>query len=197
MNKLLGSKLEVHLKDNEGTVSGMLFDLEDKFVYIQSDVNTFITIPTNNVKFYVSSSFQNASVLQNAPVLQNASVPQDIPSDKILQSPADNNFLTVCINNEIVSEITVSPEMNLGTCNEEVLQLIWSDPAVQEELAGRVQLSLEYDIGYANITTSDGVVSNNTSADKPVVNSFGMQAGGSAPANGVEMAQIISGGGKK
>lgn len=191
MNKLLGSKLEVCLKGNEGTVSGVLFDIDTEFVCVQSDVNTFITIPTNNVKFYICRSFQNASVLQ------------DIPSDKISQSPADNNnnnFLTVCVNNEIVSEIAVSPEMNLGTCSEEVLQLIWNDPAVQEELAGRVQLSLEYDIGYANITTSDSAVPDNVSADKldkPVVNSFGMQPGSPSPANGVDMAQIISGGGKK
>jgi len=191
MNKLLGSKLEVHLKDDEGTVSGVLFDIEDEFVYIQSDVNTFVIIPTNNVKFYISNSFQNASVLQNA------TAPQDIPLNKTLQSPTDNNFLTVCVNNKMVSEIAVSSEMNLGTCSEEVLQLIWNDQAVQEELAGRVQLSLEYDIGYANITTSDGEVVNNVPADKPIINSFGMQAGGPAPANGIEMAQIISGGGKK
>ena len=43
MNKLVGKKVSVHIKQDE-VIRGMVFDIDDEHVYIQQDISVVITI---------------------------------------------------------------------------------------------------------------------------------------------------------
>ncbi len=182
MKKLLGNKIEAHLKNDQGIVVGILFDIEDEYVYIQAQdgVNTLITVPKNNIKFYVSDSFQNT-------------VEPELIQPNIQPEKPNNNVLIVAINGVTVTQILVPPGMNLATCSEEVLKLIWGDLSVQNALKGRVQTSLEYHIGYANIITT--IDAGYHGIEQSEEDSFSMGAN-SVTTNPIDVAKIISGGKK-
>ena len=66
MKRLLGNNVDVFLKLDNDIVSGVLFDIEDECVYVQTDVDVFIAIPKENIKYYVgSSSSPELKVLNN------------------------------------------------------------------------------------------------------------------------------------
>lgn len=138
MEKLIGNKVEVHLKCDE-TVSGIMFDTDERHVYIQNNVNTFVAIPRENVKYYVGSSLQSTGNL--------------VKTLDTIKPPEPTTTITVCVNGVEIVRLSVPPDVDISSCNERVLKLIWSSPEVHDAIRGKVQKSLEYDIGYVNITT--------------------------------------------
>lgn len=185
MERLMGNKVDIHLKFND-VVSGVLFDTDDENVYIQNDSNLIVGIPKDNIKYYVSGIAQPTGQAQ----------PVAVPSS------GSTNVLKVSIDGVLVVEIPVSSELNMASCSEQLLQLVWGNETVKAALEGKVQRSLEYDVGMVNIITIDGstvtggtnYVHNSQGEDSDVTFSMG---GESSMHNPIDMATIISKGGKK
>ena len=163
MERLIGTKVDVHLKCDE-SISGIIFDADDGHVYIQNDVKIFIAIPKENIKYYVGTTMNGIGNL----VKSVESIKPEVAAPQIT--------MTVSVNGVGVAQIPVPDDMDIASCNERVLKLIWSSPDVHNAIRGKVQKSLEYDMGYANITTMDAepVV-----PPTPALNTFGMSMGGS------------------
>ena len=204
MRKLLGTELNVHLKCDEGVVTGLLFDMDEERVYIQRDINTFITIPTCNIKFYVSDTFKNM-IETDQDTLPEKQPAQQPTQQSTFNANSNTNLLVVSVDGIIAADIPVPPTMNLANCTNEILEMIWANKQVQEALIGRTQVSLEYDIGHANILTKP---SNMTypSSEPSHENNINLAAeegcfkinrgDGFVPKSPFEMAKIISEAGK-
>jgi len=201
MNRLLGTKVEVNLRNNEGTVSGVLFDMDNEYVYLQNDVSTFITVPKSNVSFYVSSSSQSTALVEAPSAPPPAPLP---PPSQVWQpepiEPLDANCISVKINDVVVATVDIPSDMNIGTCSAALLDLVYENQEVKAALMGRTQVSMEYDIGEVDITTADAGHSGSNLGDDfrnketGEVNSFSMSSGGaSAPQTQFEMLQTLSG----
>jgi hypothetical protein len=167
MERLIGTRVDVHLKCDE-MISGVMFDADDKHVYVQSDVKVFVAIPRENIKYYIGTSM-NSMMGSLVKSVQPAKQPE----------PSQQDFITVGVDGTEVAHIEVPQDLDITTCNEQVLKLIWGNPRVHDALRGKIQKSLEYDVGYANISTIGP--DSSEPQPKPVSNSFSMGVGGSVP----------------
>ena len=171
MERLTGKEIDVHLTCDE-VVSGILFDMDDDHIYIQNDVDVFTTIPRNNIKYYVS---------------RVTKVLREQPTSAVIEAAQE---IIVCVDGERVGAVTVPSHISMATCNENILELIYANEGVKAAVDNRIQMSIEYDIGYANINTVQGAEEDHPEKLK-VHNSFGM-GGGSTPATPFEMTKTIS-----
>jgi len=179
MERLIGSQVVAHLKFDE-IINGVLLDTDERHVYLQGDVGSLIAIPRENVKYYIVNS-------------------TGLPEKKIRQpnpdSPKDTeNTLLVYVDDDAVACIEIPEGLDITNCNEHVLKLIWADEDVQNSVRGKIQRSLEYDVGVAHITTLGAQEDEPTTGIHP---SFTMGAGGVQPATPFEMAKNLSVGGKR
>lgn len=187
MKKILGSNVDIHLKGEEEIVSGVIFDIDDEFVYVQSGLDIVVTIPKSNIKYYIS----NALGQRQPDEPQGQIVVTERPS---MQNKIQQNTINVCVDDIHVADVAVAQHVNLAICGEEVLKAIWGDPSVQEALRGKVQRALDYDIGQANIYT----VQNNTiEIESEDQNTFEMEVPGSKTVNPIDMVAKLKGVGKK
>lgn len=143
MKRLLGNKVEVFLKLCNDTMSGILFDDDDECIYIQSEVDTLITIPKENIKYYISSSYLDSNVIEKTDRIQEPRQTQ--------QSIID--ALSVYIDQVFVVKIPVPPTFNLSTFNDDIMKVTLGNPDVQVALANRTQKSVEYFPGTIHIIT--------------------------------------------
>lgn len=143
MSKILGSKVEVHLKYDEEIVSGIVFDIDDEFVYIQQDVSVVITVPRENVKYY--SSAKTNPVISVSPQVTHTPIPK-------IKLQKDQS-LKVFIDKELIADIPVSDALDLSQYNGDIMNTAMSHPEVQEYLAGRTQTCGEYFPGALYIET--------------------------------------------
>lgn len=133
MEHMIDKLVRVHLK-GEDTVDGIFVGAEQKHVYLRSENNMFV-IPQDNIKYYQIQVEEE----EKAPVQQQ---PRE-------------NAINVSVNGAFLTKILVPPGMNLASANEEVLRMIWANLDVQSALRGRVQKTLEYAPGEANIILAD------------------------------------------
>ena len=143
MQRLIGNTVDVHLKFDD-VVSGILFDVDEDNVYIQNDVNIFVAIPKENIKYYVSGATKAQTQVTTNP---SPTMQQDI------------NVIKVFVDNAEITTISIPPDLDISTCSEKILTMVWGDNNVKQALEGRVQKALEYDIGVVNILTTSSNIS--------------------------------------
>lgn len=149
MERLIGSDVEVHLKSND-VISGKLFDVEDSYVYVQRNIERFITIPKENIKYYVSRSFQNATSVSNVESYQQPRMQHEEP----MQKTGQITELEVFVDDEFVTAIPVPPTFNLLKFNDSIMKVALGNPDVQAILSNRVQKAVEYSPGKIMFFTS-------------------------------------------
>jgi hypothetical protein len=170
MELFLNKNIKTHLKNNK-VIDGLLLDIDDNYVYIQSN-KTYI-IPIKNVLFY--------SIDENV--------------NNIEQTPNIKNIINVSINGAFLTKIITPPELNLLSANEDVIKLIYANSNVQEALHNRVQKALEYAPGEANIILLEESVEKIESVQDNNEDSFDMNKTASPAYNYLsptEMAQRLS-----
>lgn len=135
MNKLLGNEVEVVIK--EESITGLLFDIDDEFVYLQSGPKVY-SIPKDSVRYYISNGI-------NAPEEETQkSVERQI------------TLLQVVVDGDLVSEIDTSAmgvDLNDYQSANKFMTIAASDMDVQEALRGRIQVQAEYSPGCLVIET--------------------------------------------
>ena len=186
MKKIYGTNVDVHLKGEEEVVSGVIFDTDDEFVYVQSGPNMLVTIPKSNIKYYISNTLGQSKPAEKVPVVAT--------EHQVVQSNAQQNFIKVYVDDQLVADVPVAGHVNLAICSEEVLKTIWGDPRVQDVLRGKVQRTLEYDIGQANIYT---VQDQSVEIGAAEQNTFEMDISGSKTVNPIDMVTKLKGVGKR
>src|SRR5690606_30912166 len=122
-------------KFNE-TVDGILIDTDEQHVYLQNNISNVVIVPVINIKYYTSDSIN-----------------VNVPKDNKLEEELDT--INVLVDDELVSNIPVQSDLDISACNNRLLEFVWSDSAVKLALRGRVQKTLEYDIGEINIYTKE------------------------------------------
>jgi hypothetical protein len=187
MKKILGSNVDIHLKGDEEIIAGVIFDIDDEFVYVQSGMDVVVTIPKANIKYYVSNALGQSQLDEPQGQIVVAERP-------CVQIRPPHNTIKVCVDDQWVADIGVAQHVNLAICGEEVLKAIWGDPVVQDALRGKVQRALDYDIGQANIYTVQNNIIEVESEDQ---NTFEMEMPGSKIANPIDMVSKLKGVGKK
>lgn len=190
MKRLLGNNVNVILKSNDDVVSGILFDTEEEYIYIQSDVNLLITIPKENVKYYVSSSFQNTGVIKQDTSSQAAAQPQQQPIHQ------EHSSIEVYVNQTFIIDIPVPPTFDISTYHDGIMKVVLSNPDVQAVLTGRKQQSLEYIPGKVYISVDDSS-SAPTVADLPSNpqspnSSFSMSSSTAATSTFLNPSQMVT-----
>lgn len=185
MERLMGNKVDVHLKFDE-TFSGILFDADENHIYLQNTVDTLITIPRENIKYYMSSAqvHQTSAIVQPPTPATTSTPTHEEPAPQ--QEAAG---LNVYVDDEHIYVAAVPSRIDLSTCSEELLQYVWSIPTVQYAIEGKIQKTLTYDVGEVRIYT----VQPNEAEGKneAVENSFDMSSGATPIATPHQFLQTI------
>jgi len=153
----MGSKVNVVLKQEDDTITGVLFDIEDDCIYLQIDVNTTITVPKENIKYYVSVSLtEKQSYNGNLMVTpQNDQLSQSQQTTNIKESKPVLTSIKVLVNQAFITEIPVPPTFDLSVFHDDIMKVVLGNGDVQAVISGRVQESLEYLPGEVRISVRD------------------------------------------
>jgi len=158
--KLIGKTVNVFLKSGE-VKSGILFDMEEGYVYLQSDPALSIIIPQNNVSYYTSAI---AVIKQET----------NLAEEQIIGT----NTLHVYVDEVRVASITLPDNIDLSSYSDKIMYFSAQDQNVKEALRGKVQMAAEYYPGQLFISTNDGGGKQNALAQN-VPTTFGMSHSGS------------------
>jgi hypothetical protein len=178
--RLIGKEVEVFLKIGQEVIYGILFDIEEEYVYIQSSTGPLITIPKENIKYYTSKSNQEPAQ-------------GDI---RLYESEPIDSDLSVYIDRELITRIPVPPTFDLSSYNDNIMKVILGNPDVAVALVGRVQRSMEYFPGKVYITTdAEGDMSEPETvmppSPSPSDNSFAMTGAGGMISSYLQPSQMI------
>jgi len=143
MQRFAGENVYIYLKDDDKLLSGILLEIDNKFVFIQNSNNSVTIIPFSNIKYCTAPQFHSEA----SKFLDNKS--------HISVASEASNLLNISIDNEPVVKIPVPPGMNLSVITKELQDMIWNNPSVQDALHGRVIKQMEYNTGHANIITDN------------------------------------------
>lgn len=190
MDRLIGIDVEVYLVSND-IICGTLFDMEDDCIYIQKGVGSFITIPKENIKYYVSRSFQDNAATPAINYESNSEAQgRVLRSQSKATVPVDNTIEVFVDGNSIIS-IPVIPTLDLSVFSDKIMKVVVGNPDVQMILANRTQKAVEYTPGKIMFFTAEG-------PDAPVFNepaqptsadSFAM--GGNASSGFLNPSQMV------
>ena len=181
MKKLLGKRVHVFLKGDDDVVSGILFDSDDKCVYVQTSVEVFAVIPKENVKYYTSS--QSDKDIESG---------EEIKQETSQRAPS---ALDVFVDQILVVSIPVPPTFDLSSFNDNIMRVTLGNPDVQVALSGKIQKSVEYFPGRIHIITDGGevaLVEPNVPSQNPTEqNSFEMSGSGSPVSSYLNPSQMV------
>lgn len=200
MDRLLGTDVEVHLKTND-IIQGTLFDIEEAYVYIQRTVTNFVTIPKENIKYFVSNSSQSTATTVDRG--SNVSAQGRVVYESVQQAKQDisaEKSIEVFVDEEYLISIPVIPTLDISVFSDAIMRIVLSNSDVQMVLASRVQKAVEYVPGKVMfITSSDDEgttpVFNEPSPQPPTSpNSFAMGAtgGGDPAASFMNPSQMVT-----
>ena len=125
MKNLIGNPFEVFLKDSERTIEGILVETDELFDYIQ-DGNGVCIIPKSNVLYYRTNELSKQSK-----VIRSVEVP-------LIESPKEKE-MSIFVDGKNIVRVIVPHNVN----SKDLLEFIYSQDAIQEELFGRKQKSVE------------------------------------------------------
>ena len=142
MENIQGNFVRAHLKGREipSEISGILVGIENGHVYIQSHPGEdgLFVIPQENIKYYQTSEVSFADKqLGSAPAVH----------------PKEPEGLSVFVDAEFITTISVPPTFNLNVCTDDTLRVAWSNLDVKAALAGRIQKNIEYYPGVIKFNT--------------------------------------------
>jgi hypothetical protein len=181
VKKLLGKRVCVFLKGDNDIVSGILFDIDDECVYVQTDVDVFAVIPKENVKYYTSSQSDVEVEVSREPEQE---AEQHIPSS-----------LSVFIDQVFIVDIPVPPTFDLSSFNDSIMKITLGNPDVQVVLSNRTQKSVEYFPGQIHIITGGedytAPVPVEPNAPQPPQDSFTMSGAGSPVSTYLNPSQMV------
>lgn len=143
MRKLIGYNVEIHLKDENDPLSGLLVSVDDAELYVQESAESgkVFVVPRTNISYCVTDSVPNASRViepHHRPQQYTPEMPQ--PQQHIVAGVG----LRVIIGEDIVEEIPTPPTFNINEWHEDILRVVMGNPAVKMALLGKVQKSIEY-----------------------------------------------------
>jgi hypothetical protein len=190
MKRLLGNEVDVFLKTDE-IISGILFDIEDEYIYVQSDdAGVFVVVPKENIKYYTSGGSHKSNIIMSSQQESYNKLPDPPTSYDKLPGP---NVLSVYVDQELIVKIPVPPTFDLNSFNDNIMKITLGNPDVQAVLVDRNQKSVEYFPGQIHIITDGG---NYTTP--PIVNpppqqdSFSMSNSGSPMTSCLSPSQMVS-----
>lgn len=169
MEHLIGKIVQVSLKNDDETLSGLLIHVEEYYVYVQIEgTQDMYVLPKANIKYYVTKNFSSSDIALDSPVVQ-------IKSDDIARPASDvsaDNTLTVMVDDIIAAVIPLVPSFKVDRFHDDIVRVALGDPGVQNMLGSRSQTGMEYDVGVLKITT-------NTAASPitPASNTFSIDGG--------------------
>lgn len=136
MIKLMGKIIELYLCNSKDEyISGIMFDHDDDSIYLRDNNYSIIAVFKSNVKFCIEKN--------TLPVGPGHEV------EKI------SNILSVNMDGRKIADIKVNSDINLASCSSELIDIAYSDDRVKAALSGKIQKSIEYDVGEMNIITAD------------------------------------------
>jgi hypothetical protein len=187
MKRLLGKEINVFLKFDDDIISGVLFDIDDECVYIQSSVEAFIAIPKENVKYYASSSPRHND--DGVRYIEKAEEPRQEVKQPVLDA------LDVYVDQLFIVKIPVPPTFDLSAFNDNIMKITLGNPDVQAILADRMQKSVEYFPGQIHIITDGGNYTTppiNEPNIQPPQDSFAMSSSGNPMSTYLNPSQMVS-----
>ena len=146
MKKIIGSSADVHLKDGE-VISGLIFEMDEEYVYVQQDVGIMIAIPKQNIKYYVCKA---VDVDGSAGVIASARGIKSTTGSAVL-SGGGANYLMVFVDGEAIADVPVLS--SLDQYSPALMEAALLNSEVQESLYGKRQTSAEYYPGKLYIET--------------------------------------------
>jgi hypothetical protein len=191
MKRLLGNKVHVFLKSDDEIVSGILFDVDDGCVYIQSSVETFVVIPKENVKYYTSSSPSELKVRESS---DSGYAEESLKSVEGIKQP-EINALDVYVDQIFIVKIPVPPTFDLSAFNDNIMRVTLGNPDVQVALSDKIQKSVEYFPGQIHIITDGGNYTTPAPVEpntQPPQDSFAMSNSGSPVSSYLNPSQMVS-----
>jgi len=166
MRELMGNAVEVVFKSERDVVRGIMVEVTDRTVYVQSAVEGqgVFAIPRDNIEFCLTSSISTRSsdfINMSSPPKRSAPAPTAIPDSapEVNRPPREPEeqvaYLSVFVNNNQIAHIPVPPTFNLEQWNDNIYRVVIGNPDVRQFLAGKVQKSIEYRPGKVYIETTE------------------------------------------
>ena len=185
MKKLIGSEVEIYLKESSGQcdLHGILVEIDAEAMYLKScdasKIYGIFVVPRDNISYCavktlaVSKAIEPKKELarEERPVAEMEIEPQQMPT-------AQSLFLDVIVNDNRVAHIPVPPTFNFNKWSDNIRKIAYGNPDVRFCLENKKIMAMDYAPGelYIEVIDADMQISNTESEEIEVPNdsSFSM-----------------------
>ncbi len=155
MREIIGNTVEVFLKrrydEAKDNIMGLLVDVTDRTLYVQSCAERVFAIPRENVEFCTtdalppkSRQFVNDVLPRRGPPPAPDPNAPPVNTTKSREEAKIIDRLNVYINSEHLASIPIPPTFPIEQWNDKIMRVIMGNPDVKTAVAGKIQKSIEY-----------------------------------------------------